>query len=319
MEWSDLKYYDPNYIGGILFRLEQVYNEVKPILGEAEANNWYQHQYNRYLYKLLEGRCDMLISADTVDKSAKVFKKQWDQHLANHKMPQEEKQSEEKSNYIVGDLLVPKDIDTLPILSAPNAQFVAPKTIDLRDYCLPTRDQGNKPWCAAYAAAGMVGNILWRKTDIPKEIDTTSLYQYAKTIDGTNDDSGTTLTAILDAVLHYHYFDAEKCKTRVIRNINQLQYAIHKFGCCLLGVNVSQEWYHCNKSKATISGKTNKTLLGGHAVLCCGYTRDGIIVQNSWGVDWGSYGFALITWEELDRIFLYGAVVDNCLYNTNLN
>jgi hypothetical protein len=36
----------------------------------------------------------------------------------------------------------------------------------------------------------------------------------------------------------------------------------------------------------------------GHAVALAGYTRDGLIVQNSWGRNWGRGGFALLPYED---------------------
>lgn len=36
----------------------------------------------------------------------------------------------------------------------------------------------------------------------------------------------------------------------------------------------------------------------GHAVAIVGYTEAGFIVQNSWGYDWGAYGFALLPYED---------------------
>jgi hypothetical protein len=37
---------------------------------------------------------------------------------------------------------------------------------------------------------------------------------------------------------------------------------------------------------------------GGHAVAIVGYTRDGFIIQNSWGTAWGTRGFALLPYED---------------------
>jgi hypothetical protein len=37
---------------------------------------------------------------------------------------------------------------------------------------------------------------------------------------------------------------------------------------------------------------------GGHAVALVGYTRDGFIVQNSWGPKWGAGGYALLPYED---------------------
>jgi hypothetical protein len=36
----------------------------------------------------------------------------------------------------------------------------------------------------------------------------------------------------------------------------------------------------------------------GHAVAIVGYTRDGFIIQNSWGENWGNGGFALLPYED---------------------
>jgi C1A family cysteine protease len=39
--------------------------------------------------------------------------------------------------------------------------------------------------------------------------------------------------------------------------------------------------------------KPSETLLGGHAVLCCGYddVKQCWIMRNSWGVNWGNKGY----------------------------
>lgn len=42
----------------------------------------------------------------------------------------------------------------------------------------------------------------------------------------------------------------------------------------------------------------NQHASDGHAVAIVGYTRDGFIIQNSWGTDWGFRGFALLPYED---------------------
>lgn len=42
----------------------------------------------------------------------------------------------------------------------------------------------------------------------------------------------------------------------------------------------------------------DKGITGGHAFAIVGYTEHGFIIQNSWGVDWGQMGFALLTYED---------------------
>lgn len=222
--------------------------------------------------------------------------------------------------YKTGNIFVPENIESLPILQAKSKKFVAPETIDLRDYCIKPQDQGDTPYCTAYAAVGFLSNILWRKNDYPETFDPYSVYKLAKEIDNNPDVKGSSLNAALQALINLECFNKDICSVKVLRDIQQVKYAIHKFGCCLLGLNISNEWYDCfNNNKSTISGKSNNTQIGGHAVLACGYNRDGIFIQNSWDSTWGSYGFALISWEELAREFLYGAVIDNCLYDVKMN
>ena len=222
-------------------------------------------------------------------------------------------------NHPVGFLKTPKELEELPMLKLFGSDFVAPDEILLPNYCTQVEDQGSVPACAGYAASQFAENILWRKNDVPKDIDPLMLYKYAKTIDGCPDEDGTSLTAVLQALLDKDIFDKSICRIKVIRNLNQVKYAIHKFGCCLLGMNISREWYTCNINKPSIYGKGDQTLIGGHAVLCCGYTPEGIMIYNSWGIDWANYGYALITWDCAERQFSYGAVLDNCLYDMKMN
>jgi Papain family cysteine protease len=44
--------------------------------------------------------------------------------------------------------------------------------------------------------------------------------------------------------------------------------------------------------------KPGSTCDGGHAFAMVGYTPEGFIIQNSWGPEWGTSGFALLTYED---------------------
>lgn len=230
-----------------------------------------------------------------------------------------------KREFKHNDVVMPKDPQTLPTLQVGGLarKFTAPRTVDLRDYCTRTENQGSKPWCAAYTAAGWAENILWRKNDFITEIDPAMIYREAKMIDGSPDVDGTSLDAVLTVLLNHRYFDPSVCQMNVIWNTagfeDAIKYAIHKFGACLLACNITEEWYLLGGAKTSVTGKNHNTCVGGHAILCCGYNKDGVIIQNSWGEEWGSYGFGLITWEAMKRQFLYAAVLSNCLNNMRMN
>lgn len=229
-----------------------------------------------------------------------------------------------RTHWMINGLKVPKNLHQLPKLEfCLDHPFEAPATVDLRDYCTKTENQGSLPYCAAYTAAGWAENILWRKNDYITQINPSEIYRLAKEIDGDPNGDGTTLDSVLQVLLNKKYFDPSICKIQCFWNYagweNTIKYAIHKFGAFLLACNITEEWYLCNPNKTSITAKKNYRSLGGHAILCCGYNRDGVIIHNSWGEDWGSYGFALITWSALKQQFLYGAVLSNCLNGMKMN
>ena len=228
---------------------------------------------------------------------------------------------EQEARHPVGGLVIPKDLNDLPVLKFSSNQFVAPRTVYCMDWFLPAKDQGKKPWCAGYSAAAFLENILWRRDDVPQKVDPTWIYQWAKKHDGNPDADGTTLIAVLDALRAHQCFPADKCPVKILRTIDQVKYAIHKYGCCMLGLNISREWYACNCNKTAIYGQEgcDQSLIGGHAVVAGGMDNTSIFILNSWGEDWASYGRVLLSWEELRRQFVYGAVIENCLVDVRMN
>ena len=314
--------------------LDETYTIAKEELGEERAKAVYEQKVINYICSLVECYQAHFISLTQyreLNKKAGSYLEKMDSSqvvvssngnivaTSNGEAPLSQRRPEYYRNYRLGCLLTPPNLEELPVLSFSRIAFVAPETIDLRDYCVRTPNQEDLPWCAAFAACSFASNVLWRKTDCALTFDPKPHYEYAKKIDGKPDEDGTTLVAVLQSLLYHNQFSSQHSQVKVLRTKEQVKYAIHKFGCCLLGLMVTKEWYTCNSKKSTISGKNGSDFLGGHAVLACGYTRDGVIIQNSWGPEWGSYGFALITWEEFEREFSYGAVLDNCLYDTKMN
>lgn len=312
------------YVSAFFQALKESHKQMCEILGEDKANEEYERTKYKLIDEYIAARAVGYISEKELYSLISAINDWEDVNVHNEQgiglggglvgRSPKEYQTEYKLNCVI----TPQNLKELPLLVA-KYSFVAPTTIDLRDYCVETRDQGKLPWCAAFAATGFASNILWRKEDNPVHFEPGPIYRYAKTVDGSPNTDGTSLVAVLEGLLNFRLFDPAKSSVKVLRIVEQVKYAVHKFGCCLVGLNVSKEWYGCNKNKSTISGKKNSGLIGGHAVLVCGYNKDGIIIQNSWGSDWGSYGFALITWKEFEREFMYGAVLDNCLYETKMN
>ncbi|HYK46931.1 MAG TPA: C1 family peptidase [Parafilimonas sp.] len=96
------------------------------------------------------------------------------------------------------------------------------------------------------------------------------------------------------------------------RNIRDMQAALFEAGILFCTLMVHDGWddpknssktYHYNSADETKtiklpiierSGRAND----GHAVAIVGYTREGFIIQNSWGRGWGNKGFAVLPYED---------------------
>lgn len=91
------------------------------------------------------------------------------------------------------------------------------------------------------------------------------------------------------------------------RSVSDLQAAIHEVRAVYCSARVHDGWLSdaLNAQPTTpIGGKDvpiigkRAPITGGHAFAMVGYTRDGFIIQNSWGTEWGFNGFALLTYED---------------------
>ena len=187
-----------------------------------------------------------------------------------------------------------------------------PVSMDMRDLVLETEDQGMTSQCAAYTATSWLESIMWRRTGKPVNYDPTELYAHAKTIDGMPNEEGTTLNAILESVIEMGWIqNCTKQDIRYIFDSNQLKRAIHRYGTCLLGFEITDAWYG-HMGKLVLENWKGRSE-GGHAVICTGYNNVGVFIQNSWGEKWGKYGFACIPWDCFSRQFMQGAIIRNCL------
>lgn len=196
--------------------------------------------------------------------------------------------------------------DDPTVLAAPFSVSVTravPLTVLNLGAATKVEDQGSTPQCAAFSASSYAESILWRKTGVlPGEINPYGIYAWAKQHDGNPSGDGTTLVAVLDGLKALGHLGSS-CRTRVVTSPFDVKSAIHRYGFCLLGLNITDEWYRGNQEIQSTTART----VGGHAVLCVGYDQDGVWVLNSWGAKWGRGGFAHIKWAAFNRQFMYGA------------
>jgi hypothetical protein len=87
------------------------------------------------------------------------------------------------------------------------------------------------------------------------------------------------------------------------KSISDLQSAIHEVRSVYCSSDIHAGWEN-PKDVTTVDGvkiakiKYDAKVTGGHAFAIVGYTSEGFVVQNSWGPDWGTGGFALLTYQD---------------------
>lgn len=227
-------------------------------------------------------------------------------------------QSQFRKMFVPGGLMIPKKIAKKNTFCA-NPLYIVPEKLILDGYNTPVENQGSLPYCAAYSASSFAENILWRKTHIRKDIDPVPLYKYAKTIDGSPDTDGTFLECTLEALLKFGYFEKGVCKIKTfggnmfsnLTALRDLKSAIHQYGCCLAGFNITTEWYSPSHDNTIVGGNFHEE--GGHAVLIVGYDQERVRILNSWGKDYADGGFVWISNDAFSRQFIYGAILTHCM------
>ena len=201
-----------------------------------------------------------------------------------------------------------------------SSMFEAPRELLLDGYCTPAEDQGSKPWCAAYAASNFAESVLWRMKGFRREVDPAPVYRHAKSIDGDPTGDGTYLECALKGLVAGGIFKRE-CLVRTFGNswygfggsggADETKYAVHRYGCCLAGFNITDEWF--DPKDAVVRGGPGFVTQGGHAVLVCGYDEGGFLVMNSWGKSYGRDGKVYVSNKAFERQFMYGAVLTRVL------
>ena len=63
-------------------------------------------------------------------------------------------------------------------------------------------------------------------------------------------------------------------------------------GSILNRLDVDRTWNTATKNRGILDEYQPSTTRGGHAVCLVGYTKNHLIVRNSWGTSWGHKGFA---------------------------
>jgi len=196
-------------------------------------------------------------------------------------------------------------------------------------------DQGSEGACTGFALSGVI-NYLLAQRRVKRVVSSRMLYEMARCYDewpGENyegssargamkgwnrhgvcerklwpDDAhgrGHLDLAISQAALATPAGAYCRVKHREVRDVHA---ALTEVGAVYCTLMVHDGWDEPGKVVVKVPDGTGTRSLpviarkgrasDGHAVALVGYTRDGFVVQNSWGKSWGSGGFALLPYED---------------------
>lgn len=74
-------------------------------------------------------------------------------------------------------------------------------------------------------------------------------------------------------------------------------------GPILVRLNVDDTWINASITAGILDEYDPTSLRGGHAVSIVGYTKDRLIIRNSWGDNWGDKGFAYASFNYAEKAF----------------
>ncbi len=195
--------------------------------------------------------------------------------------------------------------------------FELPEELDYRPLMLPIRDQGTQGACVAMSAAAM------------KEFqDRTAEHLSPQFIYNNREDpqEGMIMRDLLRILTNYGVCIEPLCKYGTdgvseeaytnalgykikgyarVYNVAELKATLFLQGPCIIAVPVynseSRIWYR----------KDNEELLGGHAMCVVGYNKEGFIIRNSWGYDWGDGGYCYMPYSDLGYAWEVWGTIDD--------
>ncbi|UVJ46418.1 peptidase C1 [Pseudomonas sp. LS1212] len=199
-------------------------------------------------------------------------------------------------------------------------------------------DQGREGACTGFGLACVVNYLRWRKNGLGNGLEAVSprmLYNFARRYDeyAGEDYEGSSCRGALKGWHHhgvclesdwpyddedtqppkYGYASRATANTlgvyyRIdIRSITDLQAAIYEVGAIYVSAFTHDGWNQVPKPDGKLNGHSSLPVLpfdgkpsqdGGHAFALVGFNSNGFIVQNSWGINWGNGGFALLTYAD---------------------
>ncbi|MCY7284757.1 MAG: C1 family peptidase [Cyanobacteria bacterium CAN_BIN43] len=203
-----------------------------------------------------------------------------------------------------------------------------PEQVDLRPYMSAVEDQRDTNSCAANAIAGAYEYLMKRLKGRANDVSRLFIYYNARDLDGdTTLDQGTYISScvkatkkqglcaettwpfnpaqILDRPAEIAYEEAQgfllkPIPRRVEVNLQAMKNCLAEGFPFIFGLQLFGSFQKAgSEGLVPMPDVENEQHDGGHAMLCVGYSEpDNVfIVRNSWGKEWGEYGYCYIPYD----------------------
>jgi hypothetical protein len=196
-------------------------------------------------------------------------------------------------------------------------------------------DQGTEGACTGFALAAVI-NFLLARRGARRTVSPRMLYEIARCYDewpGENYEGSSARGAMKGWARHgvcerdrwkddmrsRRHLDARIAKAALetpcgayyrvkSKEVRDIHAALLETGIVYCTIMVHDGWDEPGKATVRVRAGGKMQVLpvirrmgrasAGHAIALVGYTRDGFIIQNSWGTRWGNGGFALLPYED---------------------
>jgi C1A family cysteine protease len=203
-----------------------------------------------------------------------------------------------------------------------------PPKVDLREYMTEVEQQGELNSCTANAMAGAYEYLAMRELGESGQVSRLFVYYNARAInDRTDQDKGTYLRNCIKVLRKYgtcrestwpyepekvfeepHETAYEEASNYLLKEARRVNIDLFEMKHCLaegypfaFGMRLYSGFKKAgrNGGKVSLPDPDSEKSLGGHAMLCVGYSETDkvFLVRNSWGKEWGDEGYCYIPYD----------------------
>lgn len=213
-----------------------------------------------------------------------------------------------------------------------------PTLVDNRKHCSPVREQGDLGACTGFMATGMYEYMCKRGHSNYIELSPLFTYKTTRYLMHLTGDTGAYIRSALGSLAIFgsppeeyypydvtrfdrvpdvmansfaqsfqalKYFRLDKGVPSDNKLVDRMKEYIAKGFALGFGFTVFESFMSVGKNGQIPYPKPNEQVIGGHAVMICGYATSGdnivFIIKNSWGEGWGDRGYGYIPAEYFIR------------------